>query len=194
MSMPHYESTLRKCRSETELYGCRWCGLVFTVEADDGFFLPRLQPKVAGHPTVVLIHSPVALPPVVELTRGCIQPRNESSDVDLGLLRPAPDEIHHLIPHIMRHPGRGQSSPRFFLTRCAPPSARPGPRPWSAPSSPRTQSASVFRLHGGEVFRRLEGGRSVHEELFLPAIEHRRLQAQFFTQIGNWHLVQKMAS
>src|SRR6266567_3789134 len=31
----------------------------------------------------------------------------------------------------------------FFLTRCAPPSARPGPRPWSGPSSPRTQSVSV---------------------------------------------------
>src|ERR1700730_16337301 len=112
--------------------------------------MSRLQPKVAGHPTVVLIHSPVALPPVVELTRGYTQPRNESSDVDLGLLRPAPDEIHHLIPHIMRHPGRGQSSPRLFFTRCAPPSARPGPRPWSAPSSPRTQSASVSPLHGGE--------------------------------------------
>src|ERR1700738_3284760 len=77
--------------------------------------MSRLQPKVAGHPTVVLIHSPVALPPVVELTRGDTQPRNESSDVDLGLLRPAPDEIHHLIPHIMRHPGRGQSSPRLFF-------------------------------------------------------------------------------
>src|SRR5271165_2885235 len=31
----------------------------------------------------------------------------------------------------------------FFLARCAPPSTRPGPRPWSAPSSPRTQSVSA---------------------------------------------------
>src|ERR1019366_1122908 len=38
----------------------------------------------------------------------------------------------------------------FFLTRCAPPSARPGPRPWSAPSSPRTQSVSASPLPGGE--------------------------------------------
>src|SRR5882724_11408121 len=34
--------------------------------------------------------------------------------------------------------------------RCAPPSARPGPRPWSAPSSPRTQSVSVSPPPGGE--------------------------------------------
>src|SRR5215469_13669345 len=38
----------------------------------------------------------------------------------------------------------------FFLTQCAPPSARPGPRPWSAPSSPRTQSVSVSPPPGGE--------------------------------------------
>src|SRR6266496_406527 len=38
----------------------------------------------------------------------------------------------------------------FFLKRCAPPSTRPGPRPWSAPSSPRTQSVSVSLLPGGE--------------------------------------------
>src|SRR5580658_1415594 len=37
----------------------------------------------------------------------------------------------------------------FFLTRCAPPSTRPGPRPWSAPSSPRTQSVSAFPPPGG---------------------------------------------
>jgi len=32
--------------------------------------------------------------PVVELAGGHAQPRNEPSDADLGLLRPAPDEIH----------------------------------------------------------------------------------------------------
>src|SRR6266699_4614545 len=99
------------------------------MEADDGFLFPRLQPEISGHPTVVLIHSPIALPPVIELARGDAQPMNESAGADLGFLRPAPHEIHHLIPHIMRHPGRGQSSPRLFLTRCAPPSTRPGPRP-----------------------------------------------------------------
>src|SRR3989442_14833639 len=67
------------------------------------------------HPAVVLLRSSIALPPVVELTRGYTQRINESSGPDLGLLRPAPDEIHHLIPHIMRHPGLGQSSPRLFF-------------------------------------------------------------------------------
>src|ERR1035441_8190531 len=85
------------------------------MKADDGFLLPRLQPEISGHPTVVLIRPTIALSPVVELARGDAQPMNESSGTDLGLLRPAPDEIHHLIPHIMRHPGLGQSSPRLFF-------------------------------------------------------------------------------
>src|SRR6202158_6297394 len=120
------------------------------MDADDGFLLPRLHTEISGYPTVVLIHSPIALPPVVELAHGNAQPRNESAGTDLGLLRPAPDKIHHLIPHIVRYPDRGQSSPRFFLTQCAPPSTRPGPRPWSAPSSPGTQSASASPPPGGE--------------------------------------------
>ena len=85
------------------------------MEADDGFFLPRLQPEISGHPTVVLIYSPIALSPVVELAGSYAQPMNESTDGDLGLLRPAPNKIHHLVPHIMRHPGLGQSSPRLFF-------------------------------------------------------------------------------
>src|ERR1700721_2006926 len=32
----------------------------------------------------------------------------------------------------------------FFLARCARPSVRPGLRPWSGPSSPRTRSAFAF--------------------------------------------------
>jgi transposase len=46
----------------------------------------------------------------------------------------------------------------------------------------------LLRL-AARTFRRLEGGRSILEELFLPAVEHRRLQSQFFTQIGNRDLV-----
>src|ERR1035437_8066108 len=37
----------------------------------------------------------------------------------------------------------------FFLARHAPPSTQPGPRPWSAPSSPRTQSVSASPPPGG---------------------------------------------
>src|ERR1700681_391404 len=40
----------------------------------------------------------------------------------------------------------------FFLTRHARPATRPGPHPWFAPSSPRTQSVSASRpLGGGDV-------------------------------------------
>src|SRR5215469_10626431 len=39
---------------------------------------------------------------------------------------------------------------------------------------------------------RLKGSRPVLEELLLPAVKHRRPQAQFFTQVRDRHLVQKM--
>jgi hypothetical protein len=48
------------------------------IEADNGFLLPRPQPEIPGNPTVVLIHSPVALSPVVELAGPYAQPRRES--------------------------------------------------------------------------------------------------------------------
>src|ERR1700730_16989498 len=85
------------------------------MKINDGRFFPHLQPEISGHPTVVLIRSSIALAPVVELTGSHAQPTDESSGADLGLLRPAPGEIHHLIPHIRRHPGRGQTSPRLFF-------------------------------------------------------------------------------
>src|SRR5260370_42350501 len=46
----------------------------------------------------------------------------------------------------------------------------------------------LLRL-AARTFRRLESGRSVLEKLLLPAVEHRRLQSQLFTQIENWDLV-----
>src|SRR6266571_3293095 len=84
---------------------------------------------------------------------------NESSD--LGLFRPAPDEIHYFVLglHLLL-----QKLNPFLL---------------------------LLHLAVG-TFLRLKGSRSVLEELLLPAVEHRRLQAQFFTQIRNWHLVQKV--
>src|SRR5438128_3437373 len=83
---------------------------ILQMEIDDRFFLPQLQPEIAGNPTVVLVDATVTLPPVVELAGGHAQPMNESSDAALGLLRPAPDEIHNLVPHVMRYPVAGQSS------------------------------------------------------------------------------------
>ena len=52
-------------------------------EINDGRLLPHLQPDISGYPTVVLIHSPIALSPVVELTASHAQPGGESSDADL---------------------------------------------------------------------------------------------------------------
>src|SRR5882762_3196772 len=113
------------------------------MEANDGFLLPRLQPEIPGNPPIVLIHSPVALAPVVELAGPNAQPLRESPDADLGLLRPTSDKIHHLIPRIMRHQFLVKAPQDFFLARCARPSVRPGLRPWSALSSPRTRSVSA---------------------------------------------------
>jgi hypothetical protein len=45
----------------------------------------------------------------------------------------------------------------------------------------------LLDLAGG-AFLRLEGGGSVLEELFLPAVENGRLQAQFLAEIRNWNL------
>jgi hypothetical protein len=40
----------------------------------------------------------------------------------------------------------------------------------------------------------LEGSSTVLKELFLPTVEHRWLQTQFLTQIGNRHFVQQVPS
>src|SRR6476620_3228442 len=94
------------------------------MKPDDGLLLPILQPEVAGNPAVVLVHLPVAFPPVVELAGGDVEPPNEPPGTDLGLLRPAPDKIHELIPRIMRNPDAGQSYPQcLFLARRAPPAS-----------------------------------------------------------------------
>src|ERR1700686_2726032 len=116
---------------------------MFLVEADDVLLLPRRQPEIAGNPAVVFIDAPIALSPVVELAGTHSQPTDESSSADLGFFRPAPDEIHHQVPVIMRHSHLGQSSPRLFLKRCARPSIRPTPRLWSGSSFAGTRSAVV---------------------------------------------------
>ena len=93
---------------------------VLQMEADDGLLLPILQPEIAGNPAVVLVHLAVAFPPVVELAGGDVEPPDEPPGADLGLLRPAPDEIHDLVPRIVRNPDPGQSSPSvFFSATCS---------------------------------------------------------------------------
>src|SRR5205807_9321166 len=89
---------------------------MFQVKADDGLLFPRLQPEITGNPTVVFIDAPVAASPVVELAGPHAQPVDESSGAELGSFRPAPDEIHHQVPHIEWHPHRRQRPPRLLLT------------------------------------------------------------------------------
>src|SRR4029077_15285295 len=143
------------------------------MEADDRFLLPRLQPEIPGNPTVVLIHSPVALAPVVELAGSNAQPLRESPDADLGLLRPTSDKIHHLIPHIVRHPVLAQSSPRLFFSAMvsAISSARTSSLVWTffSKNSIRFCFSSTWRW--GRPLR-LKSGGSVLEQFFLPTVEH----------------------
>src|SRR5204862_3502728 len=68
----------------------------------------------------VLVHLAVAFPPVVELAGCDIDPHDKPPGADLGLLRPAPDEVNDLIPRVMRNPDPGQSSPSvFFSATCS---------------------------------------------------------------------------
>jgi hypothetical protein len=138
-----------------------------------------LQPEVPRNPPVVLIHSPVTLAPVIEPAGPYAQSLRKSSDADLGLLRPASYVIHHLIPHIMRYPSLGQSSPRLFLKPHARPSVRPGPRPWSASCSPRTQSVSPSpRPEGRDVPS--PGRRTFRSQTTPSASDRRRWVAVLF--------------
>ena len=57
------------------------------MELDNRRFLPLFQPEIPGDPAVVLIHPPIALPPVVKLAGSYDQPEGEASNADLGSLR-----------------------------------------------------------------------------------------------------------
>src|SRR5437899_8108495 len=80
---------------------------VLQMGPDDRLLLPLLQPEIAGNPGVVLIRFAVASPPAVELAGGDVEPPDEPPGADLSRIRPAPDEIHDLIPRIVRDPGLG---------------------------------------------------------------------------------------
>src|ERR1700687_801443 len=90
------------------------------MKIDDGLLLPRLQPKVSGNPSVVLVHLAISPTPIVELAGPDAEPLQEAPGADPGLLGPAPDEIHDLVPHVVWHPDSGQSSPiLFFSAMCS---------------------------------------------------------------------------
>src|SRR5215472_12132408 len=93
---------------------------ILQMAFDDDPLLPLLQPKIAGNPTVVFVDAAVAFSPIVELAAAHAQPLHEPPDADLAGVRPAPDEIHNLVPHIVRHPDPVQSSPSsFFSATCS---------------------------------------------------------------------------
>lgn len=105
---------------------------ILQVERNDRLLLPILQPKVPRNPAVMLIDLAVSLAPAVEPAGGTVEPPDETPGTDLGLPRPAPDEIHDLVPRIVRNPNPGQSSPTlFFRATC------------SAISSAKTSSVRV---------------------------------------------------
>src|SRR5712671_1947240 len=90
------------------------------MEIDDRLLLPLLHPEIPGNPTVVLVRLAVSFPPPVELAGRYAEPSDEPSDADLRLLRPAPDIIHDLVPHVVWYPDPVQISPRlFFKATCS---------------------------------------------------------------------------
>jgi hypothetical protein len=107
---------------------------VLQMKADDGPLLPILQPEAAGNPAVVLVHLPVAFPPVVELAGG---------DVEPPMNRPAPISVFS--DQRRRKSTCGTQLPVrvpqcLSLARRSPPSTRPEPRPSSGCSFAGMQS------------------------------------------------------
>ena len=128
----------------------------------------------------VLIHLAITFPPVVELAGSDVEPPDGTPGADLGLLRPAPDKIHDLVPRIVRNPDAVQSSPSvFFLGPHAPPSTLPGP---ILGLDLLLQIVNPFLLGCmvGPLFR-LVSSRPVLEELLLPAVEDSGLESVLVT-------------
>src|SRR5690348_10418752 len=146
--------------------------------------------KSPGNPAVMLIDLAVALAPVVELAGRDVQPPDEPPGADLGLLRPAPDEIYDLIPRIVRNPDPGQSSPSvFFRATCsAINSARISSLVWIFFSRYAIRSWSAEWLDG----RFYSNAAAPFSKNSLPAVEDRRLQAQFIAEVRDGLLLQQM--
>ena len=114
------------------------------VEVEDGFFLPVLQPPIAGDQRVVLVGQAVASP-VVELARGDSQPCDEPLDRNLGAAGPLANVIDDRVANVVGDPGAGQSSPSSFLTGYGLPSIRRRPRSCAATcrAAPRSSAGAT---------------------------------------------------
>jgi len=94
--------------------------------------------------------------------------------------RPAPDEKPRSGPAPRAEPRTRSAFPKPFLLPHAPPSTQRAPRPWSGSSSP-SRLFALGRLMVGWPFL-LEGSRTILEELLLPMVEDRGLQAEFLAE------------
>lgn len=94
---------------------------ILMAKSNDRSPFPVRNPEILGNLTIVLVDHSVPGSPVVELTPGNAQPKDEAHDSDLGQRRPPVDENHHGIPDIVRYPEGLQVSPRLFLAQRAPP-------------------------------------------------------------------------
>jgi len=88
-------------------------------------------------------------------------------------------------------PPRGQSSPRlsFNATCSSISSARTSSLRWRLASNAVMRCWGLVNLGAGKS---LEGGRAVLEQLLLPLVQQRWLNASLFADGGNWHLVQQV--
>jgi hypothetical protein len=89
------------------------------------------------------------------------------------------------------YPWGGQSWPQPALRPAGP----AGKRVRGLKARPTYQLGApqiwTFSLVIGAAFG-LEGGGPVLAEFFLPTVEHRRLQSQLVTELGDWLLLQQM--
>jgi len=93
---------------------------ILPVESDDRLLFPVLQPEVPGNSTVVLVGAAITLPPGIQFAGRYAQPADEPPDAELAGRRPAPDEVHDLVPRVVGNPDPGQSSPiSFFSATCS---------------------------------------------------------------------------
>jgi len=88
---------------------------ILGLERQDGLLLPAFQPVVAWDPGIVLVGPAIPAPPIVVLAGREAQPGHQQADGQPGLIRPAANEVYHLVAGVVGNPLAGQSSPSSFF-------------------------------------------------------------------------------
>lgn len=104
---------------------------VLVIKVENGLPFKRLDPLVARHVRIVLIHLAIALLPIEELAPCDTDPANEPVAWQFGLRRLIANEVDNRVTRIVGNPNAFQSSPRAFLARRTPARARRSPNPSS---------------------------------------------------------------